>query len=169
MRVRIPFFAEAPLKEEDTEAASLFSVLMDGEFQKYQRLRTDFLKRQGLIIFLLAAVGGAFILFDLLPVTLAFLIAILIFGALQYRRFNRLKPRRFVETMGKFYWPLSLFPFEEGTILLDHSSFTAPLELTHSFLVEQELKEMKDLRKKTTELFSKDDILLEAGEKEEVS
>ncbi len=169
MKARIPFFAEAPFKEEEAEAASLFSILMDEEFRSYQRLRTDFLKRQGLIIAMLAAAGGAFILFDLLPVTLTFLIAILIFGAVQYRRFSRLKPRRFVKAMGKFYWPLSLFPFEEGTILLDHSSFTSPLELTHSFVDDQDLKEMKDLRKETTELFSKEDILLEAGEKEVVS
>jgi rubrerythrin len=168
MKARIPFFAEAPFKEEETEAASLFSVLMDEEFRSYQRLRTDFLKRQGLIILLLAVVGGAFILFDLLPVTLTFLIVILIFAAIQYRRFNRLKPRRFVKAMGKFYWPLSLFPFEEGTILLDHSSFTSPLELTHSFVDDQDLTEMKDLRKETTELFSKEDILLEAEEKEEI-
>lgn len=163
MKSWIPFFAEESFRDKEREAAALYSILMDEEFKKYQQLKLDYLKKQGIIVALLVVIGLAFVFLQLLPVTVVFLAAIMIFGVLQYRRYKRLEPRRFVELMGKFYWSLSLYPFEDGTVLLDNASFSPSLDMKHHFVDEQGLEEMKDLRKETTELFAEEEILLEPG------
>ncbi len=161
MKSRIQFFKDSQFKSDDSEAAAVFSILMDSEFQKANQLKNDFLKKRLIIAGVMALVGLALIFVPIYPVAILFLVWSA--GAAVYfsRKYKGFDVPKFIDQMGKFYWKISLFPFRNGCVAIDDSGIHDALNLQYPFIDNENKNTLDQLRQEFSQITDNQELFLE--------
>lgn len=134
MKSRIQFFKDSQFKSEDSEAAAIFSILMDEEFQHHSHAKNEFLKTRLTIAGVVGLVGLALLFIPLYPVAIALLVGAGAAALYFYRQYQGKSLTKYIERIGKFHWKVSLFPYRDGCVAIDASGFHDAKDLRYPFL-----------------------------------
>ena len=161
MKSRIQFFKDSQFKSEDSEAAAIFSILMDTEFKQHNQAKNDFLKMRLIIAGVLALVGLVLLFIPMYLVSIAFLAAAAGAAFYFYRQYQEMELPKYIDRMGKFHWKISLFPFRDGCVAIDDSGFHETMELHYPFIADEDNDSISAQRQEFSRMTVNQDLFLD--------
>jgi Arc/MetJ-type ribon-helix-helix transcriptional regulator len=161
MKSRIQFFKDSQFKTEDSEAAAIFSILMDKEFQQQSQAKNEFLKSRMPIAVVVALVGVAFLFIPIYPAAIALLVGAAAAAFYFYRQQQEKGLSKYIERMGKFHWKISLFPFRDGSVAIDESCFHDTKELSYPFIDGEHNDSLSAQRQEFAQMAGNQDLFLD--------
>ena len=161
MKSRIQFFKDSQFKTEDSEAAAIFSILMDKEFQQQSQAKSEFLKNRMVIAGVVGLVGIALLFVPIYPAAIALLVGAAGAAIYFYRQHQEKGLSKYIERMGKFHWKISLFPYRDGCVAIDESCFHETKDLNYPYIDGEKTESLSAQRQEFKQMAGNQDLFLD--------